>query len=156
MLLLIRLDLQYKTSKNREDHVQKPLRNSSLKCRRGIVAQIKSVPNISGDVVIVGKSNSPRIITRNPHGVRLPTIWSASVEIDIAYLISTWSRYLKWIGGTPFKCSCRWIIQPWCIDLNNKLKGQTHKSNYLELFKNFLLRATVFHQKYVKSSIHTR
>lgn len=106
VLLVTRLVLEYETSKNGKNHEHKPFWNSLLKCRRGILAQIKAIPNISGDEGIVSKRNSPRIITRNLHSVRLPTISSTSVEIDITYLICTWSRYLKCIGGTPFKCSC--------------------------------------------------
>ncbi|KAJ6688669.1 hypothetical protein OIU74_017222 [Salix koriyanagi] len=122
ILLELVLYLEYETGKNCKNHVHEPFWSSLLECRRGILAQIKAIPNISGDEGIVGKCNSPRIITRNLHGVRLPAISSASVEIDVTYLICTWSRYLKCIGGTPFKCSCRWIIQPWCINLKNKLK----------------------------------
>ncbi|KAJ6417771.1 hypothetical protein OIU84_001200 [Salix udensis] len=55
VLLLIRLDLQNKTSKNSKDHAQKPWRNSSPERRRGILAPIESVPNISGDVGVVGE-----------------------------------------------------------------------------------------------------
>lgn len=117
VLLVTRFVLEYETSKNCKNHEHKPFWNSLLKRRRGILAQIKAIPNISGDEGIVSKCNSPRIITRNLHSVRLPTISSTSVEIDITYLICTWSRYLKCIGGTPFKCSCWWIIQPWCINL---------------------------------------
>lgn len=117
VLLVTRLVLEYETSKNGKNHEHKPFWNSLLKRRRGILAQIKAIPNITGDEGIVSKCNSPRIITRNLHSVRLPTISSTSVEIDITYLICTRSRYLKCIGGTPFKCSCWWIIQPWCINL---------------------------------------